>query len=186
MAREKKARISKAQWLDMALKIFEKQGVAGVKIEKLANALNVAKSGFYWHFKDRQELLTQMLEYWEYEDTATVEQLLKNEDNMSPEHQLLTIMRLIREQNLVRFDLGIRIWAETDELARAYMKRVYQIRRNVVTRIFKALGFTGNALEVKVSQFVIFESWSPYGFMEYSEKKLEVLEKERLKFYLRK
>jgi AcrR family transcriptional regulator len=41
--------VSKNQWLAKALEALESGGVDGVKIEKLARALGISRSGFYWH-----------------------------------------------------------------------------------------------------------------------------------------
>ena len=36
-----------------------------MRVEALAASLGVSKGGFYWHFKDRQALLEEMLDTWE-------------------------------------------------------------------------------------------------------------------------
>ena len=61
------SRVSKDQWLAAAVTALEQGGVDAVRVERLARALDVSKSGFYWHFKDRADLLLELLEYWEEE-----------------------------------------------------------------------------------------------------------------------
>lgn len=180
---EKKARVSKDQWLQMALKLFEKQGVNGVKIDQMAKAFGIAKSGFYWHFNNRRDLLKQMLEHWEYEYTITVKHFLESKKELLPEQLLFTLMQAIRKNQLGRYDLAVKSWAETDELAREYIQRTNQIRYDVLKGIFKALGFKGNELEARTRLFVVYESWNHCVFSEDSDKKLTALEKERLKIY---
>ena len=53
---KKQPRRKKADWLGSALLILQAEGIDGVWVERLARDLNVAKSGFYWHFKDRLEV----------------------------------------------------------------------------------------------------------------------------------
>ena len=65
-------RISKAEWLEQGLEILEKEGIDAVKIERLAKALSTSRSGFYWHFLDRNNLLQEILNYWQYEYTEVV------------------------------------------------------------------------------------------------------------------
>jgi len=180
---EKKSRVSKAQWLDMALEVFEKEGINGVKIEQLAKLLGVAKSGFYWHFKDRRQLLEQMLEYWEYEYTIVLKQFIEYKTKLTPEEIIFTIMRLLRENKIVRYELAIRAWAETDEIARETAQRAYQIRYNVLKKIFKTLGYKGNKLEARVRLFVVYGTWNTFMFSGDSEKKSIDLEKELLKLF---
>ena len=56
-------RISKAEWLEQGLEILEKEGIDAVKIERLAKELATSRSGFYWHFIDRNNLLQEILKY---------------------------------------------------------------------------------------------------------------------------
>ena len=65
-------RVSKNQWLAKALETLAASGVDAVKIERLAKALGISRSGFYWHFKNRQDLLEHLLAYWVNEYTGTV------------------------------------------------------------------------------------------------------------------
>ncbi|MCP3849882.1 MAG: TetR/AcrR family transcriptional regulator [Gammaproteobacteria bacterium] len=180
---EKKERVSKEQWLQKALELFEKQGVNGVKIDQMAKAFGIAKSGFYWHFKNRRDLLEQMLEHWEYEYTLTVKNLLESKKELPPEQLLLTIMQIVRKNKLGRYDLAVKSWAETDKLACEYIQRTYQLRHDIVKGIFKSLGYKGNELEARTRLFVVYEAWSHCVFSEDSDKKLAALEKERLKIY---
>jgi AcrR family transcriptional regulator len=136
---EKKARISKDQWLQMALKLFEKQGVNGVKIDQMAKAFGIAKSGFYWHFNNKRDLLKQMLEHWEYEYTITVKHFLESQKELLPEQLLFTLMQAIRKNQLCRYDLAVKSWAETDELAREYIQRANQIRYDVLKGVWVRL-----------------------------------------------
>ena len=180
---EKRSRVSKSQWLDKALEAFEKGGVNAVKIDHLARELGVAKSGFYWHFKNRGELLNEMLEYWEYEYTTSVIHFLENQKELTAEQQLLTIMRIVRENNMSCYDLAILSWATVDEKANEYFQQSYQARYSTVKQLFKSLGFKGNDLENRTRMFVIYESWNQNVFTHDSDTKLTALEKERLKFY---
>jgi AcrR family transcriptional regulator len=56
-------RKSKADWLNAALELLENQGVQSITIVNLAKVLGVSRSGFYWHFKDQEDLLKQLLHY---------------------------------------------------------------------------------------------------------------------------
>ena len=56
-------------------------GVAAVAVEPLAAELGTTKGSFYWHFKDRDELVRAALELWESEHTeGVIEHLASIED----------------------------------------------------------------------------------------------------------
>jgi AcrR family transcriptional regulator len=69
---KKRKRVSKDQWLSAALDMLETGGVNNVRVERIAAKLSISKSGFYWHFKDRRDLLSHILEYWAHEYTEVV------------------------------------------------------------------------------------------------------------------
>ena len=60
-----KVRTPRGAWVDAALQALAAGGPDAVRVEALAVSLGVSKGGFYWHFKDRQALLEEMLDTWE-------------------------------------------------------------------------------------------------------------------------
>ena len=50
-----------------------------MRIEPLAQALGVTRGGFYWHFKDRQALLDELLDTWERRSTDEVLERVERE-----------------------------------------------------------------------------------------------------------
>src|SRR5262249_50085118 len=65
-------KVTKAQWIDLALATLIKHGVEGVRVLPLAQRLGVSRSSFYWYFKSRQDLLDQLLEYWRETNTKAI------------------------------------------------------------------------------------------------------------------
>ena len=49
--------VSKAEWLEAGLEFLAQGSVSTMTIGGLAKQLGITKSGFYWHFKNRDELL---------------------------------------------------------------------------------------------------------------------------------
>src|SRR5947208_2045397 len=48
---------STREWVDIARRVLVEEGVVEVKIDKLARLAGVTRGGFYWRFKNRDELL---------------------------------------------------------------------------------------------------------------------------------
>jgi Bacterial regulatory proteins, tetR family len=59
-------------WIEAGLRALSAGGVDAVRIELLAQQLNVTRGSFYWHFQDRQAFLEQMLDTWERKSTDEV------------------------------------------------------------------------------------------------------------------
>ncbi len=56
--------LTREDWISGAWDMLGETGLEGVRVEPLAKNLGVTKGSFYWHFKDRQELLDALLDRW--------------------------------------------------------------------------------------------------------------------------
>ena len=118
----KQPRVSKADWLDAGLRTIATKGVDGVRVEQLARSLNVAKSGFYWHFADRNDYLGQLLEHWDGVSTHSVHSDARVVSG-APRRRLLRIMQLVEAGDLPSYDIALHAWAREDARARAIDQR---------------------------------------------------------------
>src|SRR5438876_12198166 len=58
---------TREDWLRAARLALLHRGPHGVRVEVLARTLGVTKGSFYWHFRDRRELMEILLREWEEE-----------------------------------------------------------------------------------------------------------------------
>lgn len=71
-------RLTADDWAKAALDVIATAGVDQVTVEGLGRDLGVTKGSFYWHFANRQALITAALDLWERRATVEViEQLMK-------------------------------------------------------------------------------------------------------------
>jgi AcrR family transcriptional regulator len=68
-----RARLSAGSWAAAALDALISGGVAAVAVEPLAVRLGATKGSFYWHFANRDALLTAALELWEARYSESLE-----------------------------------------------------------------------------------------------------------------
>ena len=92
-------RQSKKSWLDAALRALASGGIDKVRVESLAKNLGVTKGSFYWHFKDREQFLDELLNFWAEQSTQTV---IANPDYPTDSRARV---RAVAE-DIVRRDLG--------------------------------------------------------------------------------
>ena len=64
-------------WLDTARRALIEEGTAGIEINKLAKRLGSSRGGFYWFFKDRAQLLDELVDYWAESSTVLFERILQ-------------------------------------------------------------------------------------------------------------
>ena len=176
-------RVSKDQWLTLAVDTLESKGIEAVKVEKLAKQLGISRSGFYWHFKNRQDLLEHLLDYWANEFTGIV----TNNPNMKKldaDKRLLATMKMIRDQKLAKYDLAMNAWAKIDPIASKVVKKVIKMRLDYTRSIFKELGFKGDELEMRTRLFVCYHSWEQTMFPEDRDYENLRLQKLRHKMFI--
>ncbi len=63
-------KLTREDWIRAALAAMREGGVGAVAVEPLASGLGATKGSFYWHFRDRDELITASIGWWQA-DTAT-------------------------------------------------------------------------------------------------------------------
>lgn len=133
--------LGREDWLHAARLALLRGGVEQVRVEKLARALRVTKGSFYWHFKDREELLELLLREWEDEVHGLLIQLGKQ----SRREKLNIFLRLLNErvrlseEGKTPSDAAIFAWASVDpEVARRVNKaeqtRIRQLQHLVGSR----------------------------------------------------
>ncbi len=177
--------VSKAQWLDAGLHALADSGVAGVTVEGLARSLGIAKAGFYWHFRDRDDLLFQLLEHWTHEITEVITentQLLA----LDPKSRLVKAAEIIVDHDLTRYEISVRQWALQDSKAARAVKKANRKRLDFGRATFSELGFTGDELEMRSMLFVCYHSWEFPMFREISRKRRRELIARRIDLLTRK
>jgi AcrR family transcriptional regulator len=178
-------RVSKDQWLTKALDTLESSGVEAVKIERLAKGLGISRSGFYYHFENRQDLLGHLLDYWVREYTGV---LTDNPDviELDPKKRLYTTMEMIRNKHLTKYDLAMTSWAKLDPQVHKVVKKVVKMRLDYLRVIFAELGFQGDELEMRTRLFVCYHSWEDTMFPDLSNQQHSKLLKLRYKYLIQK
>lgn len=158
------ARLEIKDWVNAALIDLANKGIAGVGVESLARKLGVTKGSFYWHFKDRDALLFEMLQAWRKRATLLVMERLER-DEATP---------LTRLEGLLRFpfispraaegsdvELAIRMWGRDDARARQALGEIDELRMRFITSIFTALGQPPTAAEARAALVYSFMRIAP-------------------------
>jgi AcrR family transcriptional regulator len=171
--------ISKAEWLEAGLQALSEGGTAALSIEALAKSLGTAKAGFYWHFKNRDELLRQLLDHWTDEITEVV---TSNPDLLAlkPKSQLIMAAEMIVDYDLTRYEIAIRQWALQDAEAARAVRKANRLRLEFTRNALSKLGFKGDDLEVRTMLFVCYQSWESPMFREISRKRRRELITKRI------
>lgn len=135
----RKSSLGREDWLNAALESLNERGIDAVKVLPLSHKLGVTRGSFYWHFEDREDLLRQMLEFWERELTDVVIVSAKALDASSRE-KLRHVIHNVLFYRQSRYDTAISAWAMFDEQAAHAVKRVLRKRMRFVSRLLEKSG----------------------------------------------
>lgn len=154
MEKSETTRLSRNDWLKAALRFCE-TGINAVKVAPLAKDMGVTTGSFYWHFKNRRELLDALLEYWEREMTDSAIDAARRFEG-SPVNRIYQLMEAVTVGSLARYDLPIWHWAQSDAKAHHVFKGVLKKRFEFAAWMFAQAGFSREQAEIRGRMMVTY------------------------------
>jgi AcrR family transcriptional regulator len=149
--------LTPTHWIEAATELLVDGGVDLVRVDVVAKVLKVTRGSFYWHFKDRDDLLARVLEAWR---TAATEQVIERFEGRGGDPreriaELLTLpFRGQAAERAARIELAIRDWARRDATAQRAVDEVDERRIGYTAQCFSALGF--DIAEARSRAFVLY------------------------------
>ncbi len=130
---------SAESWLQAGLDVLNDEGINSVKVLLLAKKLGVTRGSFYWHFENREDLLHQMLAYWEVYLTDTVIDQAKQVSG-SAQDKLRDVLNNVMLNRQERYDTAIIAWSRFDEAAAKCHTRVVRKRLRYLVSLLTETG----------------------------------------------
>ncbi|MBP6019079.1 MAG: TetR/AcrR family transcriptional regulator [Burkholderiaceae bacterium] len=132
--------LTRADWLEAAINIFVKEGVSAVRITRLAEILSVTRGSFYWHFKDRDDLLSGITAFWAQKNARSVITATLNVATLDEGMLALFSCWL----NPARFDPGLdmamRDWARRSGVVQAEVRQADRQCIAAIADFFQRMG----------------------------------------------
>jgi AcrR family transcriptional regulator len=139
----KAAPLQPDNWVRAAFARLANEGIESVRIELLARDLGVSKGSFYWHFRDREDLLTCVLDRWEADE---VEWLAATDVKMRAAARWARFVEHCADLNRARLESAVRGWAQRDEgMSTRISTRIAGIdkkRTAHIASVLRDIGFT--------------------------------------------
>ncbi|MFA9476584.1 MAG: TetR/AcrR family transcriptional regulator [Filomicrobium sp.] len=156
-------RLSRDDWLLAGLQLLRKEGIARVTVDRLAAELGITRGSFYHHFKNRRDLLKDMLDYWIREWTLAVIDDVKAL-GLEPRTTLLALIKMIRHRSAADYDAAVRAWALNDPLPAKYVRQADKERLTYIKSLLGEAGFKGLDLENRARLLLYYEAFQPMMF----------------------
>ena len=130
-------RLSISDWMRTARLALLHSGPDGVRVEPLARALGVTKGSFYWHFRDRADLLEALLAEWEAEASLLSDAIGSSNPAADLRKILLEVERRTHasERGEWPSDAAIFAWAAVDPIVAKRVNRGEVIRMKLLREL---------------------------------------------------
>jgi len=148
------SKVTADMWVETARLALVEEGVAGVKVDRLASRLGVTRGGFYHNFRDREQLLARLIDSWE--DTCQFLPSLHPGSTPAEAVDWLEEMvrRLIEEDGYDHhFDMAVREWGRSDRRAAWAVERMDRNRMAGLKQFFDALGYPDDEAQIRARVF---------------------------------
>jgi AcrR family transcriptional regulator len=129
--------LDRDDWIKAAFARLSDQGVEAVRVEVLARDLGVSKGSFYWHFRNRIDLLEGMLARWEDEELHSMD---PDEDSSAATRWAQFVHRTV-DPLRIRIEVAVRAWARRDERVARGVSLVERRRSAVIANVLRDVGF---------------------------------------------
>jgi len=134
--------LDRAAWIAGALKIVATDGIDGLRVESLAKQLGVTKGSFYWHFKDRRDLIDAVLDDWRASRIQDIRKQTAAElgGELAALRHTIDVYAAAKNRKGISIEAAIRLWARQDANGLAVVEEVDAERLACTRRLFLALG----------------------------------------------
>lgn len=147
------ATLNRDDWSFAGAKLLAERGPEGVKVEPLAAALGVSKGSFYWHFKDRDDLLTSILDMWERHGTDAIVAAVRDHHGSPRERVAALVDQVCAQPEHDAMELAIHSWARADARAAHVASRVDTARLRFVVSLLVDAGIPSDAARERAELF---------------------------------
>jgi AcrR family transcriptional regulator len=142
------ARTPAGAWIEAGLQALAAGGPDAVRIDPLARSLGITRGSFYWHFTDRDALLTALLDAWQRAATDDVIERVERHGG-DPRARLRRAGALTFSAELLPIDLAVRDWARRDPAVAERLRRVDNRRMDYLRTLFGALCADADEVEAR-------------------------------------
>jgi AcrR family transcriptional regulator len=131
-------------WIQAALAKLSELGVDAVRVEVLARDLGVSKGSFYWHFRDRQDLLETLLNCWE---ERALNSLALDANTASAATRWAQIVQATADPGRIQLEAAMRSWARRDEHVARRVAAVELRKTAAIANVLQDIGFAASAAQ---------------------------------------
>lgn len=141
--------LEREDWLAVARQALIDDGIGAVRVERLAKILGVTRGGFYWRFRNLDELLAALVEDWRASNSRALLSVLEKANDLAGRfHQVFQIW--VEEKGFSpAWDSAMRDWARVSPHVAAAVTAVDAERISVFQTMFADAGLSEEAALIR-------------------------------------
>jgi len=173
MEKPTRTALDRDAWIRGAIDVVAADGVDGLRVEVLAKKLGVTKGSFYWHFKDRRDLLDAVLATWKDGRIRDI----RKQTAAQPGAELAALQHTIevyaaaKNRKGVAIEAALRMWARQDAPTAAIVEEVDATRLDCTQALFLALGLP--AAEAKARSVLLYAYVFGFSMMQCGQFQMD-------------
>lgn len=149
-------RLDRDSWLREALEVLRESGVDHVKVEPLAKRLGVTKGSFYWHFKNRADLLSKLPEHWAKSQTEPV-MAYAEAAGTKPVEKMRAVLEFLAREDPDRYDNAMRAWAQFDSDVADAVAAIDKQRMEYANGLFRQAGLSDGEADFRARLWYFYD-----------------------------
>lgn len=137
-----KTKATRDDWLNAARAALIEKGVDQVKVLTLAEKLGVSRSSFYWYFRNRPDLLDNLIAFWRSSNTADIVEHAGRPSRHIAEG-VLNVFECWTDGARFdpRLDFAMREWSRRDPALHDLIRKEDDTRVEAISALFRHHGF---------------------------------------------
>lgn len=141
---------TREDWLALAVQTLIGQGVDAVMVLPLAKQLKVSRSSFYWYFRNRDDLLDELLKHWSRTNTRAILDHA-SQPSRSVAEGVLLIFRCWSDESLFdpHLDFAVRHWARQSRAVRTLIDQADMARLAAIQSMFQRHGYADGEAQIR-------------------------------------
>jgi AcrR family transcriptional regulator len=172
-----RSQLRREDWILAARTTLIRDGINAVNVLPLAGKLKVTRGGFYWHFRNRADLLDALLADWEANNTAAFEKVIAEGGRDGRAEFVAMVDVWVAEHDYdPAWDAAVRQWALQSPRVARVVKLVDEHRIELFRQIFLDLGYVDPEALVR-ARITYFHQVGYYtlGLGESHEERMRLL-----------
>lgn len=118
-------KVEREDWFTTGLGILEEDGFLKITIDNLCGALKVTKGSFYHHFRNVDDYIDALMQFWVERNTKS---LICQIDKLDTPHDKIEMLNRSVLQRSHKSEQVIRGWSFSNQLVRKYVAEVDALR----------------------------------------------------------